>query len=506
MQTSPAVHPPIPAVRVLSAVSAGLVLGALAATASAQEFTAADSGWVRLFNGQNFDGFYSRTYNVGGVNAPLVSPPGSPYSIEYAGTDTAAIRVGTTANQGNIGTLDTTFSHYRVRWESKYDAVNGNSNSGMTYHVDESAIRMQNNWPRSIEFQGKQSEIGSAFSIQQVAFSTRVASSGQGSNYVATGGTLVNACEYGCNGRWYRGNPAIRVYESATPTVPRWLRFHLVVRGADSAIHIVNDTTVFRLWNIRIFNDSTKATGSNNSGSSSRSNMTPDQPWDRGGLAWQAEGATVRYRRLEVMRMPASTPMNAHYLHRLILDEPGSTRSSYQPGETAMIRWRSIGSIPTVKIEYQYTMPPGSWVTIADSVPNTGSYAWTVPTEPQGLAKTTSTVYSARMRISSSLDYVQPDTSRFDIIWSTSLLSRPLEGTLSFGTSGGAVVLAGLSTGTRVEIRDVAGQLIRTLTVAEAPLVWDRRNAEGAAVPAGLYLARALRDGVVYRTGKMLMH
>lgn len=508
-KTSCVATPRVPTLRpqpFTSALLCSVVLAFCSAVpVAAQEFTAADSGWVRLFNGTNFDGFYSRTYNVGGANAPLVTPPASPYTIEYAGTDTATIRVGTTGNQGNIGTLDTTFSHYRLRWESKYDAVNSNSNSGMTYHVDESAIRMQNNWPRSIEFQGKQNEIGSAFSIQQVTFSSRTSSAGQGANYVATGGTLINACEIGCNGRWYRGNPLITPYASDAPSVPRWLRFHLVARGADSAIHIVNDTTVFRLWNIRIFNDSTRATGSNNSGSNSRSNMTPNKPWDRGGLAWQAEGATVRYRRLEVMRLPPSTPMNAHYLHRVILDSPTS-EAFYQPGGTATIRWRSIGAIPKVKIEYQYTVPrQGSWVTIADSAPNTGSYAWTLPMEAQGLAKAASTVYTARMRISSSLDYVRPDTSEFHVAWGTSLLPRPLEGTLSFGTSGGAVVLAGLSTGTRVEIRDVAGQLIRTLTVAEAPLVWDRRNADGAAVPAGLYLARALRDGVVYRTGKMLM-
>jgi|GEM_PF-1376043 len=478
---------------------------------SAQAFTRADSGWVRLFNGTNFDGFYSRTYNVSGTNAPKVVPPASPYTIEYAGTDTATIRVGTTANQGNIGTLDTTFSHYRLRWESKYDAVNANSNSGLTYHVDESAIRMQNNWPRSIEFQGKQNEIGSAFSIQQVTFSSRTSSTSQGANYVATGGTVINACEIGCNGRWYRGNPLITPYAAATPTVTRWLRFELVARGADSAIHIVNDTTVFRLWNIRIFNDSTRPTGSSNSGSNSPSNMTPAKPWDRGGLGWQAEGATVRYRRLEVMRIPPGTPMNAHYLHRIIIDTPSTKQTmgtnNYMPWDTIPIRWRTIGSIPKVKIEYRYTSPSGTWVTLADSAPNTGRFNWVIPAMqgPQGLGKRADIVYSARMRISSPLTYVQADSSEFGIMWVVGLNPAKFRGSLSFGIDGGVTALTGLAKGSDVEIRNVGGLLVRTLKMGEQSLVWDRRDARGTKVPTGLYFVRALQDGVQYRSGRILV-
>jgi hypothetical protein len=473
----------------LMPVLTGLVL--VAATAvSAQTFSRADSGWVRLFNGANFDGFYSRTYNVGGVNAPKVVPPGSPYTIEYPGTDTAAIRVGTTANQGNIGTLDTTFSHYRLSWESKYDAINANSNSGLTYHVDESAIRMNNNWPRSIEFQGKQSEIGSAFSIQQVTFDTRASSTGQGANYVATGGSAIRACEFGCNGRWYKGNPLITPYASATPTVPRWLRFHLVARGADSAIHIVNDTTVMRLWNIRIFNDSTKPTGSTTSNSSAPSNNTPARPWDRGGLGWQAEGATVRYRRLEIMRIPPTTPMNEHFLHRLFLDSPVTKVYNL----TEPVRWRSIGTIPWVRIEQR--SQGGQWTVIADSLPNTGSHAF-----PQS-ANCASPACELDFRISGP-DYVWGDST---VGRTTSIRAGNvrIQGALSFGL-GTSTVLAGLSVGTQIEIRNVAGGLIRTMSIGENNLVWDRRDLRGAKVPTGLYFVRALNEGVPYRTGRVVV-
>jgi hypothetical protein len=442
---------------------AGLTAALLLSTAAgvqAQGFTKADSGWVRIFNGTDFTGLYSRTY---GSTAPLVRPVAAPYIIQFAGTDTATIRANATSPQGNFGTDDTTFSHYRLRWESKYDAINANSNSGMTYHMDEKAIRMQNNWPRSIEFQGKQSEIGSAFSIQQVTFTTN-ATGNEGSNYSPTA-PVKQGCEYGCNGRWYKGNPLIRPYEAATPTVPRWLRFHLIARGADSAIHIVNDTTVLRLWNIRIFNDSTRGTASN---------MTPNRPWDHGGLGWQAEGAIVNYRRLEVMKMPASTPMNEHFLHRLFLDAPAGPVETMAPSAIEL-RWRSIGTIPKVKIEIRDFNGP--WNVVTDSTPNTGSYTWIPGTMHTG-------PHSLNFRIS-SVDYVWGDST--DNPTSISM-AAPAGKTRLFTVRAGVLTLPGLQGFSRVDIRDPAGRMIRSLPLGAEGLRWDLTDSRGAKVRPGLYL------------------
>jgi hypothetical protein len=465
-------------------VFAATLLG-LACEGLAQEFTKADSGWVRLFNGNDFTGFYSRTYG----NVQPVRPVASPYTIEYAGTDTATIRVGTTANQGNIGTDDTTFSHYRLRWESKYDAINSNSNSGLTYHVDESAIRMQNNWPRSIEFQGKQSEIGSAFSIQQVAFNTRATGAGQGSNYSPTAAVRL-ACEIGCNGRWYKGNPLISVATPGAPTVPRWLNFLLIARGADSATHIVNDTVVMALWNIRIFNDSTKATGSTSSGSNSRSNFTPNGPWGKGGLAWQAEGALVRYRRIEVMRFPESTPKDAPFLHRLFLDNPARAIKP-QPGSVFNLKWRAIGTIPKVKIEYR--IGSGAWQTAVDSVPNTGHYAWTTPA---------SIPDSINMRIS-SVDYVWPDSTYGGKPVSIYARAARAQGPL-FAVKNGEVVIPEASAFDRIEIRNAAGKAVRTLPAGRATVRWDLTDARGTKVGPGLYFLR-LTGATASETARVLV-
>lgn len=432
-----------------------LVLAVLLAgtPASGQEFTAADSGWVRIFNGNNFDGLYSRTY---GATAPLVRPPAAPYQILDAGTDTAAIRVTTTTNsqQGNIGTDKTSYKHYRVRVQYRFDVQNGNNNAGLTYHTDETAPRMQNNWPRSIESQMKQSETGSAFSIQQVAFTTRTNGTGAGSGYNAAGNTVVQACETGCNGRWYRGNPLVGTH-------PGWNQMEVVVRGSDSALHIINGTTVMRLWNIRLVNNSGQTIS----------------PVDSGGITLQAEGALINYRRWEIMEMPATTPMNAHYLHRLLLDEPaGPVQTANADHSNIRFRWRSIGSIPTVKIEYRQGSEP--WRTITESAPNTGSHEWR---SPSGIPPNPPTEF----RISAA-DHVWGDSTvgkpvvsvRGDKVAERKALHRIRAGRLSVSGSSGFA---------RMEIRDVSARVVRVLEVTGDQVQWDLTSAGGSRVPSGLY-------------------
>jgi hypothetical protein len=449
--------------------------------AGAQAFTKADSGWVRLFNGTDFNGWYSRTYNVGGVNAPLVVPPAAPYSIEYAGTDTAAIRVGANSPQGNIGTLDTTFSHYQVRVEAKFD-VFGTTNGGMTYHTRESANRMQNNWPRSIEFQFRQNETGHAFSIQQVTFNIRT---NNNSTWSPTGTTLRTGCEIGCNARSYSSSPVISTRAAPTGTETRWLRYRLIARGADSATHIVQDTVVLTLANIRIFNDSTRATGSTNSGSNSASNFTPNGPHGSGGLTFQAEGTTLRYRRLEIMRFPPSTPKDEPYLHRLFLDYPHAPMPvPVATSSNLQLQWRSIGTIPKVKIERR--IGSGNWVTVTDSTPNTGTYNTTIG---GGMPPAD----SVRFRIS-SVDYVWADST--DGTGPVSVRQRVAEsGNSLFEVRSGALTIPGTAEFTRMEIRDASGRQVRALPLSGATARWDLTGADGVKVRPGLYFFRLTGSG-----------
>lgn len=452
-------------------LGAALALSLLAmGTLSAQPFTRADSGWVKLFNGTDWTGIYMRTY---GEAAPMVEPPPAPtWVILYPGTDTAVMRVGG-GPQGNIGTKKTTYSHYRMRVESKFDVLDDNFddasrvNAGITYHMDETAIRMRNNWTRSIEFQMLQGFTGAAYSIQQVTFDTRASAPEQGAPY-SPNGTQYSVCEYGCAGRrWIKGNPTL---SNDAGGRPRWLRYELVARGADSAIHIVNDTVVLKLWNIRIWNDSTTAT----------SNRTPNQPWGKGGIGLQNEGARINYRRWEIMEFPAGTPKGENYLHRLFLDSPDKD-VTLRAGSVHAIKWRTLGPIPTVNIEY--SIGAGAWQSAAANVANTGSYDWTVPA--------TATT-QLRLRISGPAWAWADSSSGFNAISAATGVEAPggVPGPISFSIEGKAEVFTAIGNYTRVEIRDVSGRKVRDLAVRDGKAIWDRRDSAGNKVRAGIYFLR----------------
>lgn len=73
------------------------------------------------------------------------------------------------------------------------------------------------------------------------------------------------------------------------------------------------------------------------------------------------------------------------------------------------------------------------------------------------------------------------------------------------------VIAYGLASGGPVDLRifDVQGRLVRTLVNAAQPaghyaFLWDARNEEGRAVPAGVYFSRLVAEGET-RTGKMIL-
>ncbi|MEO7427530.1 MAG: family 16 glycoside hydrolase [Fibrobacteria bacterium] len=449
--------------------SIAIVVGAFA-SASAQSFSHADSGWVKIWNGKDWteNDIYSRVYGAG--NVPLVYPPVSTWQILYAGTDTAAIYVSSTsANNGNIGTKKTSYSHYRMRVEEKFDAAGASFNGGLTYHTDETKSRMQNNWPRSIEFQMQQKEPGSAYSIQQLTFDTKVT----GSNYNANG-SAVTACETGplCNSRQYYSNPNLKT--AGSDGKPRWLRFELVVRGSDSAIHIINDTVVFRLSNLRVYND--------------KANNTPDGPVDHGGFGLQSEGALIKYRRWEVMEFPAATPKGENFLHRFFIDAPakGGT-ATIAGGGSYTIKWRTLGTVPTVNIEYG-TGASGAWQSVAANVNNTGTYDWAVPASVTG---------QVRVRISGPA-WAGADSS--NATGPTGIHSgNPRPGSsahpITFSIEGKGQLISNIEMYAHLEIRDVFGREVRNFPIKDRNLAWDRKDAKGMTVQPGFYFLRLLGNG-----------
>ena len=312
----------------------------MSAPIGAQDFTKADSGWVSIFNGVNFDGLYSRMYNQ-----PVTDIPNKTFTVLDG---TIRVTQGAGWESGHIGT-DKKYSHYRARVEYKFDDLEGNA--GFTYHGDEVPPRMSGNWPRSIECQMQQGNAGRAYSIAMCTFKTRAT----GGNYNPTG-QLVEVCEKApCNARDY-GASEIRDKKG------EWNAMEIIVRGSDSAIHIVNGKAVMKVTNIRA--------------PTSGNDYTTLVPYGSGSLALQAEGANITYRNWEIMELPDTGP---NQLQRLFLVSPNQG-VTFIAGTTTNITWNTLGDKKLVSVYYNLGLGDG-WVMIADNIPNTGSYTWTVPNQ-----------------------------------------------------------------------------------------------------------------------------
>lgn len=390
-------------------IFSSVVVAAALGAASAQGFSHADSGWVPIFNGKDFSGLYSRMYNQ-----PVSTKIDTTFKV-VNGT------IKVSPGGGHIGTQKN-YSHYRVRVEYRFDRDNPTDNAGLTYHTDESVARMggtsltTGKWPRSIECQMKQSETGSAFSIQQLTFSMKVKSKTSFAPWDPNG-VQVEVCASGCDGRNFKGNPLI---EGGA----HWQRMEVVVRGSDSAIHIINDTVVLKLWNIRIF----------------KASDAPDGPRGSGGICLQAEGAGLAYRNWEIMELPPTGP---NYLNRFFVTAPGSGEK-LKPAASYKIVWKTLGKVGKVNLEYN---AGAGWKSIADSAANTGSFDWTLPSEATD---------HLRVRVSG------PSWARADSSGENSITSSSAVRLLPASKSGEVV--------SAEKARDAKGRAVGSLLKAQVPL------------------------------------
>lgn len=335
-----------------------------APAAMAQPFTKADSGWVPLFDGRTFAGFYSRM-----LGKQITDLPDEVFSI-----DSGMIKVtqGPGLEQGHIGT-DRKFTHYRARFE--YRLADTAGSAGLAYHTDETVKGMQNGWPRSIDCRLTQGDAGRVRGIAMTAFTTRGAN-----GRFDPAGDLVDVCENisggTCGARDF--GPGAILDEPG-----RWNKLEVVVRGSDSALHLINDSTVLRLWDIRAPADS---------------NAAAFAPHGAGSLTLKAEGAGFAIRNWEIMALPPDGPS---FLQQLFLTNTDG-EAHLTPGGTHAITWRTLGEVNKVSLFWQGG--DGNWEMMADNITNTGSFEWTVPA---------TTTRNLRVMVSAA-PWVKADTSAAD--------------------------------------------------------------------------------------------
>jgi hypothetical protein len=252
---------------------------------------AVGQGWVRLFDGKTFAGWYPKIQNH-----PKGDDPGKIFQVDdgviHAYKDQAE---GNAVPSGYMAT-EADYSAYRLRLECKWGGKRfkpramQRRDAGLLYHVVGPDIV----WPRCIECQIQENDVGDCFTVRGAQ--------------VAISGELVDPVKkiFRYKPQADRGTPQTvgdgsicRVIKSETNEHDGWNTLELVVHGNGGSQHIVNGKTVFESSAIRQLGSADQATQSEAKGAEEKA----WRPLARGKIALQAEYAEVLYRNIEVQRI-----------------------------------------------------------------------------------------------------------------------------------------------------------------------------------------------------------
>ena len=239
---------------------------------------ATDDGWMPLFNGKDFTGWYSYLEGEGRNN-----DPGHVFTVKdgviHIYRDVAD---GKPAPFGYIAT-DKDYSSYRLRleykWGTKRFAPRATTvrDSGILYHVGRTDGPSPL-WPRSVECQIQEQDVGDIFAVG-TALTTTVDPKATG-----TDAHFLEAADGGVQKKIGDNRSVRRVVKSATYEVPGWNTVEVIVHG-DRAAHVVNGKVNNRLHDICDFDPG-----------------APKQPRKlaKGQILLQAEGAEIFYRNVAI--------------------------------------------------------------------------------------------------------------------------------------------------------------------------------------------------------------
>lgn len=250
---------------------------------------AADESWRPLFNGKDLSGWETwlskpfHTWEVAGLkrdtNGAYLEPIGKnrdPLKVFTVETVDGQPAIHVTG-QG-FGTLTTseTFTNFHLRlqvkwgdrrWASRTNAVR---DSGLLYFVHGEPGAMSANWPRSIEFQIQEHDIGDLYPIgTQISVNVR--------------SEKTNLWVYDPNGapRLFEKNRRCVKMGDAEKPRGEWNTLDLYCVNGDS-LHLVNGQLVMRLRQAQRVDGAAPA------------------PLTSGNISLQTEGAEVYYRNVEI--------------------------------------------------------------------------------------------------------------------------------------------------------------------------------------------------------------
>jgi hypothetical protein len=259
---------------------------------------ASDSGWIRLFDGRSLRGWHPQIQNQKTGEDPA----------KYFQVDDGAIHVykdqaaGTAVPNGYLAT-DAEYANYHLRMEYKWGAkkfkprMMAVRDAGLLYHV----TRPDSVWPRCVECQIQEGDVGDCFTVRGVQLVTSVEivpiKTPGGVKKLprhkpeADGGVLQKLGDSGI----------VRIVKSHTHEREGWNTVELIVRGSQASEHIVNGETVFWATDLRELGSQPLSTPLKPGEVDKRT----WQPLAQGRIALQCEFAEVFYRNIEIRPLSA---------------------------------------------------------------------------------------------------------------------------------------------------------------------------------------------------------
>jgi Domain of Unknown Function (DUF1080) len=256
-----------------------------------------DSGWTRLFDGKSLHGWYTKIQNLKTGEDPA----------KFFQVDDGVIHVykdqaaGTPVPNGYIAT-EAVYANYHLRMEYKWGTkkfkprMMAVRDAGLLYHV----TRPDSVWPRCVECQIQEGDVGDCFLVRGVQLATSVEVVP-----IQTPGGVKKLPRYkpeadGGETRKIGDSQLARIVKSSTHEHGGWNTVELIVRGSQGSEHIVNGETVFRAKELMEL-------GPQPLPAPLKKGEVDKREWEplsQGRIALQCEYSEVFYRNIEIRAIP----------------------------------------------------------------------------------------------------------------------------------------------------------------------------------------------------------
>jgi 3-keto-disaccharide hydrolase len=243
-----------------------------------------EAGWTPLFNGKNlegFDTFLGRHKELG-----LNKDPNNVFTIHDG-----MVHIYQDTKQGSkvpFGYFVTKkeYSNYHLRFEYKWGTkkfaprTNVIRDAGVIYHM----VGPQRVWPRGVECQVQEGDTGDIYTVYGARVTTTIDPNSK------TKSPKFLEKEKGGIPLTQGSKGVTRIIKSETVEKEDWNKVECIINGSNSFVHIVNGVI-------------------NNKGTDIQQLDKDEKNWvplKKGKILFQAEGAEVFYRNIEIKELPKS--------------------------------------------------------------------------------------------------------------------------------------------------------------------------------------------------------